>query len=296
MAWKMACLYLKPLLPVEHQEVLSARPRVTWDTISMAYVELRGRSKGCDIRLMAVATAVRILYSHTRDPPREEEAPELLEVMYFFQMCDHAKLSLKKQYGRPDGRGSELFRLCKFCWRTTVSGRQICFQHASMVVDGTADATAAFSDEAKARASRRKLANRQKQDFDVAISKLLTQEVMEFHQTEFTADVLLPQSGRMKWLSKRRPWVAKLLKDTGAEVRDDNFAAHVLALLHDSAPMPEVWQSTYEMVNTTINQAPELIWPILARAESWLVVRNFSRKNWGGKRENSGRRKDSRGR
>lgn len=54
---------------------------------------------------MNVATAVKILYHHTTHPPREEESAPLLEVMYFFLMCDYAKLPLKKLYGGQDGRG-----------------------------------------------------------------------------------------------------------------------------------------------------------------------------------------------
>ncbi len=68
-AWKQACLHLKPLLPAEHQEVFTARSRVKWDTMLIAYVELLGRSNGENIDLMNMATAVRILFRHTTQPP-----------------------------------------------------------------------------------------------------------------------------------------------------------------------------------------------------------------------------------
>lgn len=139
--------------------------------------------------------------------------------------------------------------------------------------------------------SRRRQAHRLKRNFDIAISKSMTKEVMEFHESEFTADVLLPRSGRNEWLVRRRPRVGQLLRETGVAIGDDNIIEHLLALLHDSASMKGAWRSTYMMVNTTIIQMPELIWPILARAESWLLVSEQTRKNWGGKRKNSGRRK-----
>lgn len=256
----------------------------------MAYPELIGRSKGDNILLMSMATAVRILYHHTTHPPREEGSAQLLEVVYFFQMCDHARLPLKKLYGGHEGMGRGLFRFCKYCWRTAIPERQICYEHASMVADESAKVPAALV-EAKTSTSRRKQAHRQKRDFDIAISKLMTTEVMEFHESEFTADVLLPQSGRSEWLVRRRPRVAQLLTETGVAVGDDNIIEHLLTLLHNSASMQGVWRSTYVRFNTTIIQMPELIWPILARAESWLLVRDQTRKNWGGKRENSGRQK-----
>lgn len=53
----------------------------------------------------------------------------------------------------------------------------------------------------------------------------------------------------------------------------------MLTLLHDSGAMQGVWRSTYVRVDTTIIQVPELIWPILVRAESWLLVRDQTRKN-----------------
>jgi hypothetical protein len=216
-----------------------------------------------------------------------------VEVMYFFLMCDYAKLPLKKLYGGQDGRGAGLYRFCKYCWRTAIPGRLICYEHASMVVDGSAAVPVALAAEAKTPTSRRKQANRQKQDFDTAISNLITKEVMEFHESKFTTDVLLPQSGRDEWLRRRRPRVAQLLIEIGVSVSDDDIIEHLLSLLHDSGTMQGVWRSTYVRVNTTIIQVPELIWPILVRAESWLLVRDQTRKNWGGKRENSGRPKSS---
>lgn len=291
MAWKLACLHFRPLLPVEYQDVFSARSRVNWDTMLMTYADLLGRSNGDNIDLMNVATAVKILYHHTTHPPREEESAPLLEVMYFFLMCDYAKSPLKKQYGGEDGRGGELFRFCKYCWRTAIPGRQICNEHASVVVDGNAEVPAALATEAKTPASRRKQANRQKQDFDAAIAELMTKEVLEFHESEFTADVLLPPTNRRDWLTRRRPRVAKLLEDASVIVADSNIIEHLLAILHHEGSMPGAWKSTYMRVNTIIIEMPELIWPILARAESWLLVRDRTRNNWGGRRKNSGRPK-----
>lgn len=292
MAWKLACLHLGPLLPAEHQDVLSVRPRVNWKTMLIAYMELLGRSNGDNVDLMNVATAVKILYHHTTHPLREEERAPLVEVMYFFLMCDYAKLSLKKQFGAADNRGAGLFRFCKYCWRTAILGRLICYEHASVIVDGSVEVRGALPSEAKTPASRRKQASRQKQEFDTAISKLMTSEVMEFHESEFTADVLFPQSGRYEWLTRRRPRVAQLLSGVGSEIRDDTMIRLLLKLLHDSDSMQGAWKSTYVMVNTTITQVPELIWPILARAEAWLLVREQTRKNWGGPRKNAGRSND----
>ena len=291
MAWKMACLYLRPMLLVEHQDVFTPDPHANWDTMLIAYAELLDRSKGDDIHLINVATAIRIVYQHTTHPPREEASAPLLEVMYFFQMCDHVKSPLNRLCGEPGREEGELFRFCKYCWKTAIKGRLICYEHASLVIDESAKVSAAMVNEIKTIASRRKQANRQKRNFDIAISRMMTKEVMEFHESEFMADVLLPKSGRMEWLARRRPRVAQLLIETGVEVTDVNISEHLLTLLHDSEPLQGIWRSTYARVNTTIIQTPELIWPILARAESWLLARELIQKNWGGKRPNSGRKK-----
>lgn len=267
MAWKLACAHIRPLLPVEHQDVFSARPRVTWDTVSMTYVTFLGRSNGDDVDLMNVATAVKILYLHTTQPPQEEESAPLLEAMYFYLMCDYAKSPLKKPYGGQDGRGAGLYQFCKYCWRSAIAGRQICNERASVVVDGSAEVPAALAAEAKTPASRRKQANRQKQDFDAPVSKLMTKEVMEFHESEFTADVPLPPSNRRDWLTCRRPRVARLLAEASVTAADSNIFYHLLALLHHSGSTPGAWRSSYVRVNTTIIEVPELIWPILARVE-----------------------------
>lgn len=291
MAWKQACLHLRPLLPVEHQDVLAANPLAKWDTMLLAYVELLGRSEGDNVALMNVAAAVKILHRYTTIPPRENERPPRMEVTHFFLLCDYVKLPFKKLYGGEHGDGAGLFQFCKYCWRTAIPGRLICYDHASVIVDGSTKVLGALASEAKTPASRRRQANRQKQKFDASISMLMTREVLEFHDSEFTADVLLPKSGRHEWLVRRRPRVAQLLSETGAEVTDDNMVGLLLKLLHDSESMPGAWKFTYEMVNTTIIQMPELIWPVLVRAESWFIARDETRKNWGGSRENSGRSK-----
>lgn len=289
LAWNLACQHLQPLLPPEHQDVISARTLVTWDTMLTAYARLLGRSNGDNVYLMNVATAVNILYRYTTHPPRETESPQPLEVAYFFQMCDCLDLPLAALYGDQQRMDSKLFRFCKYCWRTAIPGRLICYDHAAIVVDGCTEVPFALAAEARTPTSRRKQANRQKKSFDIAISDLMTKEVLEFHDSEFTADVLLPLSNRYDWLAHRRPRVASLLMDAGVTHDNNNIIGSLLAILHDPGIKRGIWRATYERVNTTIIQVPELIWPMLVRAESWFVARDQARKKWGGKRENSGR-------
>lgn len=290
-AWKQACLHLRPLLPVEHRDVFTDNPRAKWDTMLIAYAELLARSNGNDIDLIRMASAAHILYRFTTHPAREVEEPPLMEVTNFFLMCNYTKLPVKQLYESGDGVGIGLFRFCKFCWRTAIPGRLICYDHASIAVDGSEKVLGALPSEAETPASRRKQASRQKLKFDAAILRLMTKEVMEFHESEFTADVLLPKSGRQQWLVRRRPKVAQLLSGIETEIKDDNIIGLLLKHLHDAEPMHGAWKSTYVLVNTTIAQIPELIWPILVRAESWFLARDETHKNWGGTRGNSGRPK-----
>lgn len=57
-----------------------------------------------------------------------------------------------------------------------------------------------LADKAKIRKSQRKQADRQKRDSDPAIAKLVTQEVMEFHQSKFAESWSLV---RKNWGGKR---------------------------------------------------------------------------------------------
>ena len=90
---------------------------------------------------------------------------------------------------------------------------------------------------------------------------------------------------------RRRPLVASLLSELRSEINDDNIVGLLLKLLHDPETMQGVWKLTYLRFNTNVIEVPELIWPMLVRAEAWFLVRSETRKNWGGVRKNSGRQK-----
>jgi hypothetical protein len=290
-AWNQACRHLRPLLPPEHQDIFAASRRVNWGLLPAAYAQLLGRSNGEIFDLMSAATATEILYRHTTRPPREHDAPQPVEVFYFFQMCGHAKLPMNAASFGIEGGAAGLFRFCKYCWRMSIPGREICNDHASELVGTTTAVRGALQGEAKTPVSRRKQANRQRQRFDAEISRLMTAEVMEFHTSEFAADVLLPGVGRLEWLKRRRPKVAELLLGSEKDIQDDNMISLLLKLLHAPGLKRGAWEFAYRQVNSTIAQVPELIWPMLVRAEAWFCVRNEIRQKWGGARKNSGRPK-----
>lgn len=282
-----------PLLAAEHQDVFKNRPQPSWDMLEHVYVALLGRSEGVDTDLMNMAVAMQILYRHSTRPPRQEKAPPLAEVMYFLDMCDFAKSPVRALCGADADGNTALFRFCKYCWRTAIPKRSICPEHAFEHKDGDTRQEGSVDKGVQTPASRRKQASRQKPLFDAAVSKLLTKEVLEFHDSHYVADVLLPGSSRMRWLVKRRPTVAALLSDVGGDETDEGFVESLLKLLHELSGLQGSLEVMYSQVNSIIVQTPGLIWPMLVRAEAWHAVRKDVRQGWGGIRKNAGRPKPS---
>lgn len=292
-AWRFALKHLKPLLSDEHHEVFDGRYGMGWDALSIAYADLASRSMGSDEFLMNMATAVKILYRHTTRPPRENLAMSLLEVAYFHQMSDCLTPTIRPLIETGIERNAAVFRFCIGCWRTSNPNRLLCSEHASVVVDGTVKVSGVVGKEASTHTSRRKQAARQKSQFDAAIREMTTNEVLEFHNSNFAADVLFPATGRCDWLARRRPNVWRLLTEAETAVTDENIVALLLKLLHNPPGRNESVTRVYDGVNQILLLKPELIWPMVLRAEAWHKVRNEVQQGRGGPRKNAGRPKKS---
>lgn len=156
-------------------------------------------------------------------------------------------------------------------------------------MDGTVKVSGVVGKEASTHTSRRKQAARQKSQFDTAIREMTTNEVLEFHNSNFDADVLFPTSTRCDWLAKRRPNVWRLLSEAETEITDENIVSLLLKLLHNPPDRNESVRRVYDGVNQILLLKPELIWPMVLRAEAWHKVRNEVQQGRGGLRNNAGR-------
>jgi hypothetical protein len=292
-AWRFALKHLKPLLPAEHHVVFDGRYGTGWEALSIAYADLASRSMGRDVFLMNMATAIKILHTYTTRPPRENLVVPLLEVAYFHQMSDCLKPTVRPLIESDIERNAAVFRFCIGCWRTSNPNRLLCSEHASVIVDGTLEVSGVVGKEASTHISRRKQAARQKSKFDAAIREMTTNEVLEFHNSNFAADVLFPKSGRCDWLARRRPNVWRLLTDAETTITDENVVPLLLKLLHNPPGRNESVRRVYDGVNQILLLEPELIWPMVLRAEAWHKVRNAVQQGRGGLRKNAGRPKKS---
>lgn len=289
--WKYVIKHLAPLLPLEHREAFDSRDDTDWDTLNIAYIDLAGRSMGTDHMLMSMATVVKILFRHTTRPPREEKAFAPLEVAYFHQMSNCIR-----QHGLPESesrqeRHPDVFKFCILCWRTTVPNRLFCAEHGSFAGVGSTTVTGLVGKEASTYQARKKQAVRQQPQFVSLIREMTTKEVLEFHNSSFNADVLFPATGRCEWLIRRRPAVWGLLEGARVPLNDENLVENFLSLFHDSSRQVGQVRLGYEAVNSTLIEMPELIWPMVLRAEAWHQVREHVVQKRGGFRKNAGRRK-----
>lgn len=76
--------------------------------------------------------------------------------------------------------------------------------------------------------------------------------------------------------------MADRLKSAGLPLNDKNIVRSLLKMLQ---PTHEYHWSALEAskgVNEWIESHPELIWPMLLRAETWFELRNQVSNNWGG--------------
>jgi hypothetical protein len=93
----------------------------------------------------------------------------------------------------------------------------------------------------------------------------------------FTTPILLPAQNIAQWLSNQRPQIWQLLAERQKEVTDDNAIRILLDQLHSPEGLPPEAYSVCCLINQHLLEHPQLLWPMLIRAE------------WGGKREGAGR-------
>jgi hypothetical protein len=165
-----------------------------------------------------------------------------------------------------------------------VPGRLICATHTA----GDKHVTIKLGDQEDSNVNLPftdyKESRRQKKPFDKTLNQILTKEILEFHDSHFTAPILMPDENIWQWLSIRRPLLSDLLLAQNKAIDDEQVIDSLLLLLHKPIGLTETQYQPYLKANALIKTYPILLWPMLLRAEAWLTARKALRDNWGGKR------------
>ncbi|MEO2219642.1 hypothetical protein ABGV49_21525 [Chromobacterium vaccinii] len=283
-AQKLIRCYLRPLASTEGRAVFDKEKKASWDSIYFLYGAL-GFCAEHDKKLQQIASAVKLVHSHTKQPPRDLEfAP--IEVNIFIQHCGYLHLSVADIRYPQDHRHIDPLRFCELCWRQPLPGRKLCGYHAP------SDPMLSGSDTRKA-AARYKEGIRQKELLENVINRTLTREVTRFHDSLFQDQMLFPEHDIASWLAERRPAVWRKLGPAQYTLTDENAVQIILSILHDPKGLSYKATSLYQIVNTHIQSHPALIWPMLLRAEGWYQSRELMGNNRGGKRSGAGRPKQA---
>lgn len=284
LAQKLIHRYLRPLASTEGQSIFDNKKKASWNSIYFLYVAL-GFCSQHDADLEQVACAVKLVHSHTKQPTRDLEfAP--IEVNSFIQYCGYLDLPIEVIRYPNERRNIDPLSFCELCWRQPLPGRKLCGHHAP------SDPMLLGNDTRKA-AARYKAGMRQKELLEKTINRILTDETIKFHESQFQEPLLFPDQDIASWLKERRPAVWRELGRDQHELTDKNAINILLGLLHNSEGLPNQAKSLYGIVNMHIESHPALIWPMLLRAEGWFQSRELMERSRGGKRPGAGRPKQA---
>lgn len=284
--------YLLPLLTEHQRSVVDSIKHCTWDDIFFIYVELGFECKNGGI-VSEVTNAIYLIYQHTLSTPREFTFRNTVDVTHFLDTCRFLKIGVGDLRHCDEDSRFDLFGFCKYCWRLSAPGRQLCLAHSSGNKHLNQNI---FYNEAKKefdQFSNYKEGSRQKTLFDKTLNRLLTAESIEFHESSFRERIIPPPIGLIEWFRNRRPHLFKALSLENCEMSDRDLIDMLLNTLHGTDSLPFSIGKFYERANNRISENVFLFGPMLARAESWLVARSEFRERWGGKRNNSGRKKSN---
>jgi hypothetical protein len=210
-----------------------------------------------------MAAIIELIVTYSKSPAREIKPRQSLDVTYYLITCEEAEIDIKRI--RFTNSGLDVFKFCKYCWRQPAPGRNICPHHAT-------------------HSSKYLESYRVKQLFDSYTYNRSSVESFEFMDDDFCLSYFLPTNQIYSWLLKRRPYVADRLKSAGLPLNDKNIVRSLLKMLQPTHGYHWSALEASRGVNEWITSHPELIWPMLLRAETWFELRNQASNNWGGKK------------
>lgn len=273
---------LGPLLSEAELQLLQIPGRATWQALWSLYPAFvfLGGPQGRREHENAVVIA-HVLESISGARRARQDHAELFEAKVFRQMCEQAASLKKAPPLHPIGPSFQdvwLYRFCKLCFRRRLPGGQLCFEHRP-----DPESAAAL---AKYQSGRRLLPN-----FHEQVRALTTQEVLRFHDSDLDLGILHPRENAFRWLEEHRPMVCAQLGASASGQRNDERIWR--AVVNVLQPLPRdgaMARAEQQAVNEVLAAQPQLLWPVLVRAEAWFRADQARRSRWGGVRENAGRR------
>lgn len=281
--------HLLPLVPKVHQDAFHKSKAASWEGIYFIYVELGFCCEFAERPLKDVTAAINLIHSHTKKPPREFQFPTSIEVTYFFHVCTHLKVPTEKWRRVAGHPHLDPFKFCPYCWRQPLPRRALCAVHGNVGQIGMMPAHP-ISGAPRSSTAQYRAGARERALFDEITNRLLTDEVLEFHQSEFEAPFLIPSTRVGEWMSERRPAVWQALLDRNSAPNDESVISALLNLLTDCSTLPPRIRGHYEVLNHHFLRYPAMVWPMLLRAEALLRTRAERQQSWGGSRPGAGRR------
>jgi hypothetical protein len=277
--------HLQPLIPAEHHDVLGDLKKASWDRLKWTCSAFAFRDGEANGLLSEIAFCTECVCKYTTYPFRGQAKFDKLENNVFLQTCGFLKINVTQLRYLDQGK-FDAFSACKYCWRQPVPGRAICALHTPSIKHVPLKASGNQEGKGRTSSADYKEASRQKEAYDKIVNKFLSKETITFHESNFNDPILFPDKHRWAWLKQRRPLVAQLLLENSKSIDDETIIDSLLSVLHSPDNFTNTLLKPYTRANGHIKENPILIWPMLLRAEAWLLVRTQMRGNWGGKRNN----------
>jgi hypothetical protein len=262
---------LLPLLPDVHKSLFDLRGQTSWDSLWILYANLATASGGTDKQLGASAAVVSIFVRHTTRPPREVEFPAHLELASFARMADVLGLPKAHPHVGAQEVATPLYAFCRYCWLPQRS-RGVCENHSTNSTSRGREGAPLCAVATHKQVQRLRLA------FENELSRLVSAEEWQFHESEFSLAVMVPPSGLGNWLKERRPALSQQLDAAGRKGEVRVLPALLRVLYGDKGV--DVAQA--------IGGSVHLLTPTTARAEAWLCAWE-GRASWGGQRRGVGK-------
>lgn len=269
MALSLIHRFLTPLLAAGQHELLRVVGQPSWDRIHTLYPQLAFASnKGQDRQLIAAATLVHLLFLHTTRPPRDVQFPPFVELSSFRRIAGYLKLPVVSPSLLVGEHQLDLYKFCQYCW-LPARARDLCALHS--IKPGN---LGRFGKQSACGHTTQKQGNRLKELFDMCTLAFVSQEELDFHESDFALPVMFPPSGLAAWLCERRPFLGA--EFTQRHTSGANPLDTLLSILYGSQG---------NLVAESIGGAVHLLTPITARAEGWMTAWNVRPSHGGNRRK-----------
>ena len=173
---------LLPLLPDVHKSLFDLRGQTSWDSLWILYANLATASGGTDKQLVASAAVVSIFVRHTTRPTREVEFPAHLELASFARMADLLGLPKAHPHVGAQEVATPLYEFCRYCWLPQRS-RGVCENHSTNTTSRDKKGGPVCA------VATHKQVQRLRPVFEKELSRLVSAEEWQFHESEFSLAV-----------------------------------------------------------------------------------------------------------